>query len=480
MPYNRRTIILKLFQLFDLLLMGACFLLASSVIAGLQAPHLSLHEFLEMRIKVQNFLIFLGMLLIWNRIFASFGLYDSKRLSKKWDEILDIIKVTFLGTLILSITGVLFHIAIITPVSIGVFGSAVCTLTILSRLLGRFALERIRLKGRNLRYMLIVGTNPRTLSFAKKISKNPQLGYTIIGFVDDHWGGLEKFKKSGYSVVTSLDDLPDFLRDNVVDEIVITLPVKSSYDQINKIVRLCEEHGIATRFLSDLFNREIARSKAERFDDIDIITHTTGAMKGWPVFIKRVVDFCLSLILIIFNSPLFLLATLGIKLTSPGPIFFIQERIGFNKRRFRLYKFRSMVLDAEKMITDLESLNEVDGPVFKINDDPRVTGFGRFLRKTSIDELPQLINVLTGDMSLVGPRPLPARDYNGFSEDWHRRRFSVRPGITCLWQIGGRSNINFEKWMKLDMEYIDNWSLWLDLIILMKTIPTVIKGSGAI
>ena len=328
MLYDRRKIILKLFQLFDLLLMGACFLLASSVIADLQAPHLSFQAFLEMRIKVQNFVIFLGMLLIWNRIFALFGLYDSKRLSRKWDEIFGIIKVTLLGTLILSITGVLFHIAIITPVSIGVFWSAICTLTILSRLLGRFALERIRLKGRNLRYMLIAGTNPRAISFAKKVANNPHLGYIIVGFVDNHWDGLEKFKTSGHSLVTSLDDLPAFLRNNAVDEMVIALPVKSSYDQIDKIVRLCEEHGITTRFISDLFDHEIACSQAERFEDINIITHTTGAMKGWPVFIKRVVDFCLSLILIIFNSPLFLLATLGIKLTSPGPLFFIQERMG--------------------------------------------------------------------------------------------------------------------------------------------------------
>jgi len=202
-------------------------------------------------------------------------------------------------------------------------------------------------------------------------------------------------------------------------------------------------------------------------------------MKGWQAVVKRALDFFASLILLIILTPLFLVTSLSIKLTSPGPVFFIHKRVGLNKRRFRLYKFRTMVRDAEKMQTALEQLNEVSGPVFKIKNDPRITRIGKFLRKTSIDELPQLINVLKGDMSLVGPRPLPIRDYNGFDKDWQRRRFSIRPGITCLWQIDGRSTIPFEKWMKLDMEYIDNWSLRLDFKILVKTIPIVLRGSGA-
>jgi lipopolysaccharide/colanic/teichoic acid biosynthesis glycosyltransferase len=160
-------------------------------------------------------------------------------------------------------------------------------------------------------------------------------------------------------------------------------------------------------------------------------------------------------------------------------VFFIQERVGLNKRTFRLYKFRTMVADAEERQAEIEHLNEARGPVFKIRNDPRLTPVGKFLRKTSIDELPQLFNVLKGDMSLVGPRPLPVRDYQGFDQDWQRRRFSVRPGITCLWQINGRSSIPFEKWMELDLQYIDQWSLWMDFKILAKTIPVVLKGTGA-
>jgi lipopolysaccharide/colanic/teichoic acid biosynthesis glycosyltransferase len=179
-------------------------------------------------------------------------------------------------------------------------------------------------------------------------------------------------------------------------------------------------------------------------------------------------------------APLFVVVAVIIKLTSEGPIFFTQERLGLNKRRFRICKFRTMVAGAEKKQAELEHLNEVAGPVFKIKRDPRVTLVGRFLRKTSIDELPQLFNVLKGEMSLVGPRPLPVRDYEGFDQDWHRRRFSVRPGLTCLWQISGRSSISFDKWMELDMQYIDEWSLWLDLKILVGTIPAVLRGAGAV
>jgi lipopolysaccharide/colanic/teichoic acid biosynthesis glycosyltransferase len=178
-------------------------------------------------------------------------------------------------------------------------------------------------------------------------------------------------------------------------------------------------------------------------------------------------------------APLMGVIALAIKSTSPGPVCFDQDRVGLNKRRFRLYKFRTMVVDAEQRLAELENRNEVSGPVFKMIRDPRLTPLGAFLRRTSLDELPQLLNVLRGDMSLVGPRPLPVRDYRGFTQDWHRRRFSVRPGITCLWQVCGRSAIPFDRWMELDMEYIDQWSLMLDMKILLKTIPAVLKRSGA-
>jgi exopolysaccharide biosynthesis polyprenyl glycosylphosphotransferase len=204
--------------------------------------------------------------------------------------------------------------------------------------------------------------------------------------------------------------------------------------------------------------------------------------EGWPLTMKRVFDFTLSAILLILLGPLLLVTAILIKLTSPGPVFFVQKRVGYNKRSFYICKFRTMVADAEHKLRDIEHLNEVTGPVFKIKNDPRLTPIGGFLRRTSIDELPQLFNVLWGDMSLVGPRPLQVRDYDLFTkngEDWQRRRFSVRPGITCLWQVNGRSSLPFEQWMELDLKYVQQWSLWLDFEILARTIPAVFKGSGA-
>jgi len=206
----------------------------------------------------------------------------------------------------------------------------------------------------------------------------------------------------------------------------------------------------------------------------------TGSMHGSPSLgAKTLLDFLIAGTALLVLAPLLAVVSLLIKYESPGPVLFVQQRLGVNKRLFNIYKFRTMREDAEQMQADLEQLNELDGPAFKMKNDPRITPLGKWLRKTSIDELPQLFNVLKGDMSLVGPRPLPVRDFKGFESDIHRRRFSVKPGITCLWQISGRSNIGFEQWMKLDMNYIDDWSLWLDLKILLKTIPAVLTRTGA-
>jgi exopolysaccharide biosynthesis polyprenyl glycosylphosphotransferase len=326
-----------------------------------------------------------------------------------------------------------------------------------------------------------VGTNIHAVRFAKKIEAKPELGYRLTGFVDEEWSGISDFKNSGYKLISDFEGFIQFLRENVIDEVIISLPMKSSYDKASRILAACEEQGVIVRNLSDIFHMKQARSKTEYFEGESLVSHYPGAMSGWgwQVAVKRVMDFLLSIFVLIILSPLLILTALLIKITSPGPVFFIHDRVGFNKRRFRLCKFRTMFEGAEQKRAQLQGINEVGGPVFKIKNDPRVTKIGKILRKASIDELPQLINVLKGDMSLVGPRPLPLRDYNGFDQDWHRRRFSVRPGITCLWQVSGRSDIPFEKWMELDLDYIDSWSLWLDAKIIWKTIEVVIKSAGA-
>jgi lipopolysaccharide/colanic/teichoic acid biosynthesis glycosyltransferase len=213
---------------------------------------------------------------------------------------------------------------------------------------------------------------------------------------------------------------------------------------------------------------------------VPVVTVGSVPPFSWRTEAKRLMDLSVSSLALLLCSPLFIAVAIAIKLDSSGPIFFVQERFGISKRRFRMIKFRTMTIDAESQIEDLEHLNEKSGtPIFKIRNDPRVTRVGKWLRKTSVDELPQLFNVLLGDMSVVGPRPLSVRDALRMEEAWQRRRFSVKPGLTCLWQVSGRSNLSFERWMELDLEYIDHWSLKLDASILLRTIPAIVLTRGA-
>lgn len=475
--YHRKILIIA-FKLSDMLIMIGSFVAAASVVY-FQVNIISFNQFLHMRIKVVNFVLFVAFLILWHYIFSLFDLYGSRRLSTVSKEIKDIIKATSLGTFTIYILSLIFFIDMVTPIFLISFWSISSVTTILIRLAMRYTLKFIRLQGRNLRYLLIVGTNSRTIKFAKKIESRPELGYVLLGFVDVDWERGDKLKKSGCRQVADLDGFIEFIRNNAVDEVLISLPVKSFYEETALIINVCENQGILIRYLPNIFDTEFAKLKLEDFGDEPFVSHHIGPMENWQGLVKAVLDRVLSLILLLFILPLFIVVGILIKITSRGPLFFIQNRIGLNKRLFRLYKFRTMIKDGDQQQTKLEVLNEVVGAAFKIKNDPRVTKIGRILRKTSIDELPQLINVLKGDMSLVGPRPLPVRDYNEFNKDWQRRRFSVRPGITCLWQVNGRHNIPFDKWMELDLEYIDQWNLLLDLSILFRTIPAVLKRTGA-
>jgi exopolysaccharide biosynthesis polyprenyl glycosylphosphotransferase len=276
-----------------------------------------------------------------------------------------------------------------------------------------------------------------------------------------------------------IPELEAVIAQEPVDEVFITLPREKYGHLIDTIVRLCEEQGIIVRLRTDMFKLKIARWQVDELDGLPIVTIRSGPLDGWQLLAKRLLDICGSTGLLLAMAPIFGIIALLIKLDSPGPVFFRQERVGLNKRRFRLFKFRTMVEGAEIQQHILESLNEADGPVFKIKADPRITRLGKFLRRYSIDELPQLINVLKGEMSLVGPRPLPVRDIERIGAQWHKRRLSVKPGVTCLWQVNGRSEVGFNEWVRMDLEYIDQWTLGLDLKILIKTIPAVLKGSGA-
>jgi exopolysaccharide biosynthesis polyprenyl glycosylphosphotransferase len=338
----------------------------------------------------------------------------------------------------------------------------------------------IRLQNRNLRYLVIVGTNQRAVALYKRIIETPELGYKVKGFVDDDWKHIREFKRLNENIVSNIKGFKEYLRKNIVDEVIITLPLNSHYRESSYICKLCEEQGITVKNIANLYNLNNGQSDNEFEESNYFITNYTSTIAGWKSGVKRLIDLFISGFGLIILFPFMLFIAVCIKISSPGPALFIQKRIGLNKREFSLYKFRTMEINAEDRICEIECLNEAAGPVFKISNDPRVTKIGKILRKFSIDELPQLLNVYKGDMSLVGPRPLPIRDYNGFTEDWHRKRFSIRPGLTCLWQINGRSNVEFEEWMKLDMKYIDQWSLSMDLKIILKTIPVIILGTGAV
>ncbi len=478
MTYHRHRLPINLFKVLDLCLIVASFGLSTAVIV--HADHkLTLLAFLSMRTRTINFLIFMFALILCHVIFQMFGLYHSQRLSSKRSEVADVVKAVTLSTACLLVFGLLYSIRMFTPQFLVTLWILTAAIVATSRFVLRAGLERVRAHGRNLRYILILGTNTRAVEFARELQSNPESGYRLAGFVDDDWHGMAMFKESGFRVVSDFDGLAEFLRRNVVDEAVVYLPFGSLYRLWSEFARLFADHGIIVRLNSDSLGLSNAMWRQEDVDGSHYIATRTGAGEGWPLVAKRALDILFSAVLLLLFAPFLVVVAIAIKLTSAGDVFFLQQRVGLNKRRFKIIKFRTMVPDAERLIAALETKNEVDGPAFKIKNDPRITPIGRFLRRTSIDELPQLINVLKGDMSLVGPRPLPVRDYEGFCEDWQRRRFSVKPGITCLWQVNGRNGIPFKQWMELDLQYIDEWSLWLDMKILLRTVPTVVRGTGA-
>jgi exopolysaccharide biosynthesis polyprenyl glycosylphosphotransferase len=477
---GRRRYLLNTLKLLDLSIMLGAFGLATGVAYYQLGKTISFAEFIHMRVEVYNLFILAGVAGLWHLGFRFFAAYRSRRLSSRRRELLDMVKAASVGTIIVLVASAAFRIQIATPEFLATFWLASSSLLVGSRLALRSFLGVVRLRGRNLRNLLIVGTNQRTFAFAQQIDERPELGYRIVGFVDETRGAPEGEYLTRYGRVSDFAGFPAFLRTHVVDEVVVALPVKSLYSQAARIVGVCEEQGIIVRVISSIFDNRLGRSQADQFANYPVVTVSTGAMYGFATGVKRALDVCVSTFLLLLLAPLAGVVIIAVRLTSPGPAHFAQERLGLNKHPFRMYKFRTMVANAEARRADLQPLNDVDGPVFKMKHDPRVTPLGRWLRQTSLDELPQLVNVLRGDMSLVGPRPLPVSDYAGFSEDWHRRRFSVRPGMTCLWQVHGRSDTTFERWMALDMEYIDSWSLTLDVRILASTVSAVIRQSGAV
>ncbi len=278
---------------------------------------------------------------------------------------------------------------------------------------------------------------------------------------------------------STINDLVLLLHETSANSVILN--AKHTYfGQVEKAIQACEIEGVEAWLVADFFRTQVSHTSLDDFYGRPVLVFRSAPEASWQGVFKQVLDLTGAFFLILFLLPVWLLVPLAIRLTSPGPVLFRQRRCGLNGRPFTMLKFRSMVSDAEQRKQELAALNEMGGPVFKVTNDPRVTAIGRLLRKYSIDEVPQLFNVLRGEMSLVGPRPLPVDEVQRFDDPAHRRRLSVKPGLTCLWQVSGRNNVsNFQDWVRLDLEYIDNWSFWLDLKILWRTIPVVLFGTGA-
>ncbi|MBN1559444.1 sugar transferase [candidate division KSB1 bacterium] len=434
--------------------------------------------FLSYKFSLSNFMALFFLVWGWSYLFSRFGLYDTRRFTGILVEWFDVVRAVTVGVMLFGAVSVAFGRHHVNQSVFFTFWLSCTVLTVLERWLYRQYIIHLRTSGRNLRHVVFIGSNARAIELAKKILSRPEFGYRLTGFVDDE---IHHIADKGLKarVICTIQEFPAFLEKHVVDEVYIVLPIKKYYEEIRSIITLCQDIGIICRVPSNWFEIQTLMTVSFEVDDEPIMTVYTGSSHQLEyMWLKRLIDIIFSAAALLLFSPFFVILAIWIKLTSPGPVFFTQERIGYNRRTFKMIKFRTMVAGAEDLQEHLEHLNEADGPAFKIKDDPRITPAGKWLRKTSLDEIPQLLNVLSGDMSLVGPRPLPTRDAAGIEKRWQKRRFSMRPGLTCLWQIGKRNQMRFEDWMKLDLEYIDSWSIRLDFYILAKTIPVIIRGTG--
>jgi exopolysaccharide biosynthesis polyprenyl glycosylphosphotransferase len=430
---------------------------------------------LQMRIQLKNVLFVAAYIVLWHLVLRRCHLYRSYRLSGISRELRDIGIAVAIATLPLLPMTPLFRFNYVTVPFLLMFGAMAFVGLSLERRILRAVGRYVRRYGRNLRNVLIVGTGSETFELAARLARRDDLGYSVVAVVETGADGAGLSPEHCREVVAKVEA---YIERRPIDEIFVGLPLDTSQPLVASLITVCEQQGITVRVLAHVASLYWARARIDELEGQPVLTMYSGQPDSLALLLKRVIDVCGAAIGLLVLAPLFGIVAIAIKLESSGPVFFAQRRVGLNRRRFRALKFRTMVDGAEQLQSTLEPLNEADGPVFKIINDPRVTRVGRWLRRLSIDELPQLINVVKGEMSLVGPRPLPVRDVSRIAVRWHKRRFSVKPGITCLWQINSRQP-KFDEWIRWDMEYIDNWSVGLDLKILARTIPAVLSGQGA-
>jgi exopolysaccharide biosynthesis polyprenyl glycosylphosphotransferase len=414
-------------------------------------------------------------LLLWIGAASVSHVYDVYRTRSISSEILRVGRAIGLLALFVAAASFVLHQHDVSRLLVGIYFVIASFMLGGSRVAVRLAAHAVRRRGYNTRTFAVVGADDLSLDLRAALLSRAHWGYEFAGFVVD--GRQRPSRKLPGRILGRIDDLAAVLERHVIDLVVISAAPERMKD-LERAVAVCDEQGVPVKLALDLLPARNAHLEVEELEGIPLLSLATGPQDILPLLGKRAFDVVLSTLGLVLLSPVLMLVALAVRLDSPGPVLFRQRRMGLNGREFTLYKFRSMRLGAEDELHGLRAHNEADGPVFKMRDDPRVTRVGRFIRRTSIDELPQLWNVLKGEMSIVGPRPPLPEEVRRY-ERWQRRRLSMKPGITCTWQVSGRSDVEFDRWMELDLAYIDEWSLWRDLRIVARTIPAVLLRRGA-
>ena len=472
-------LITKAHGVLDICITAAAFIAAYSIKLYLLPPPLR-----GLTAAPNYYIILLMIIIIWYLSFGLFGLYVSYR-SQSFGQIFwNMVKAVSTGMLILILCMYVFKIKDVSRIMMGTFFLLDIGLLGLSKGIAYRILIDYRRKGYNFRNVLIIGSRQRARDVMDAIGDRLGSGYRVAGCLELDQGNIGKEVENGIQVIGTVNDAEKILREQVVDELIFAMPLER-IKNAHKYIALAEEIGVSVRIIPDWqiqklrYKPGIASIQFEEFLGLPTLALTTTPTRYGELLIKSAFDYVIAGAAILLLLGPFLLISCVIKLSSQGPVFFKQERCGLNRRKFMMYKLRTMVADAETRRQELDELNQADGPAFKVKKDPRIIPLvGTLLRKTGVDELPQLINVLKGEMSLVGPRPpIPAEvEKYGLSQ---RRRLSMKPGMTCLWQVTpDRNGVSFDEWMKMDLEYIDNWSSGLDFKILWKTIKVVLTAEG--
>ncbi len=446
-----------------------------SLLVFIAAYYLRIYIFSEKIMYFEQYLIlFLLIIPVWYILLKIINLQSSHKIKAYSVVILEYILTVITGVSILFVFIFWLKLNNISRIAILVFGVADVLILSVVKIISISIKKKKTLKGKTTKNILIIA-DENSGAFIEKLINSKQWGYKVFAIATNSKKIIEKFSNE-YKIINEGEHIHKLIEEKSIDEIIYC---KDNFDktELKNIIYSCSEVGVNVQIQSDFFSLIASKSHLNYFGEEPVLSISSTSTDYFALTVKKMIDIIFSFLFIIIFFPFLLIIAILIKIDSKGPVFYKSKRVGLRGRIFTMYKFRTMRSDAEKLKKELENLNEVDGPVFKIKNDPRVTKIGKFLRKTSIDEFPQFFNVIKGDMSIVGPRP-PIKEEVEQYERWQLRRLSMKPGITCIWQVSGRNDISFEEWMRMDLQYIDNWSLRLDLMLIIRTINVIFKRTG--